>query len=171
MDKNIQADCANEDAIVSALLVGDVLVPGVANALAIQLEKPLSFWGGYDSNAGKIIDRSHPQFGEGLAGKIMVMSHAKGSSSSSSVLAEAIRNGTGPAGIVLKERDLIISIGAIVAVELYNLAIPVVCLPPLDFERVVTSKGPIRIEAGEGIGGAKVYLAVNVENASQGWIV
>jgi len=161
MDKHIQAHSPNDSASTSAFqcLVGDVLVPGVADAPAMQLEKPLSFWGGYDSNAGKIIDRSHPQLGGSLAGKIMVMAQAKGSSSSSSVLAEAIRSGTGPAGIVLKERDLIISIGAIVAGELYNLAVPVVCLPPSDFERVVASQGPIRIEASEGIGGAKVYIA------------
>jgi predicted aconitase with swiveling domain len=122
------------------------------------LEKPLSFWGGYDSNVGKIIDRTHPQVGETLAGKIMVMAHAKGSSSSSSVLAEAIRNGTGPAGIVLRERDLIISIGAIVAVELYNLAVPVVCLTPSAFDQVIASRGSIRIEAGEGINGARVFF-------------
>ncbi|SMG07501.1 aconitase X swivel domain-containing protein [Paraburkholderia susongensis] len=139
-------------------LIGDVLVSGTANAEKILLEKPLSFWGGYDSNAGKIIDRTHPQIGETLAGKIMVMAHAKGSSSSSSVLAEAIRNGTGPSGIVLRERDLIISIGAIVAVELYNLAVPVVCLPPSAFDQVVSSRGKIRIEAGEGINGARVFL-------------
>jgi uncharacterized protein len=141
------------------VLIGDVLVSGTANAAKILLEKPLSFWGGYDSNAGRIIDRTHPAVGESLAGKIMVMAHAKGSSSSSSVLAEAIRNGTGPAGIILRERDLIISIGAIVAGELYNLSVPVVCLSSSVFDQVVSSQGPIRIEAGEGIGGARLFLA------------
>jgi predicted aconitase with swiveling domain len=143
----------------NSALVGDVLVSGSAHAEKILLDKPLSFWGGYDSNDGKIIDRTHPQKGQTLAGKVMVMAHAKGSSSSSSVLAEAIRNGTGPVGIVLRERDLIISIGAIVAAELYNLAVPVVCLSPSDFDRVVNSQGAVRIEATEGIGGARVYLA------------
>ncbi|MFP3558705.1 DUF126 domain-containing protein [Paraburkholderia sp. SIMBA_049] len=147
-----------ESVSTGPVLVGDVLVSGTANAERILLEKPLSFWGGYDSNAGKIIDRTHPNVGESLAGKVMVMAHAKGSSSSSSVLAEAIRNGTGPAGIILMERDLIISIGAIVAAELYNLAVPVVCLSPSNFNEVVSSQGAIRIEAGEGIGGAKVFL-------------
>ena len=86
------------------------------------------------------------------------MAHAKGSSSSSSVLAEAIRNGTGPVGIVLRERDLIISIGAIVAAELYNLDVPVVCLEPSAFDKVVSAPGPLRIEASGGQDGAKVYL-------------
>ncbi|MFP3567977.1 aconitase X swivel domain-containing protein [Paraburkholderia sp. SIMBA_030] len=140
------------------VLVGDVLVTGTAQAEKIVLGKPLSFWGGYDSDAGKIIDRTHPQVGDSLAGKIMVMAHAKGSSSSSSVLAEAIRNGTGPVGIVLRERDLIISIGAIVAAELYNLDVPVVCLEPSAFDKVVSAPGPLRIEASGGQDGAKVYL-------------
>ncbi|SAL22201.1 aconitase subunit 2 [Caballeronia sordidicola] len=138
-------------------LFGDVLIPGVASADKIVLEKPLSFWGGYDCNAATIIDRTHPQCGESLAGKIMIMARAKGSSSSSSVLAEAIRNGTGPVGIVLGERDLIIAIGAIVAAELYGLVVPVVCLAPNDFDRIAGSKGALRIEAAEG-GGAQVFL-------------
>ena len=56
----------------------------------------------------------------------MLMERAKGSSSSSSVLAEAIRNGTGPAAIVMRERDLIVGLGCIVASELYGLHVPVV---------------------------------------------
>lgn len=140
------------------VLTGDVLVPGSAQAEKIVLDKPLSFWGGYDSEAGRIIDPAHPQTGLSLAGKIMVMAHAKGSSSSSSVLAEAIRNGTGPAGIVLNERDLIISLGAIVAAELYGLSVPVVCLDAPAFDRVMVAPGALRIEAGEETGAARIYL-------------
>jgi len=148
----------SKDVLTRRQLTGDALVLGVASAERIVLEKPLSFWGGYDCSAGKIIDRTHPQCGESLAGKIMVMAQAKGSSSSSSVLAEAIRNGTGPAGIVLKERDLIISIGAIVAAELYGLVVPVVCLALPDFDQLVESKGVVRIDSAEGVGGGKVFF-------------
>lgn len=140
------------------VLAGDVLVPGSARAGKFALDKPLSFWGGYDSEAGRIIDPTHPQTGLSLAGKIMVMAHAKGSSSSSSVLAEAIRNGTGPVGIVLKERDLIISIGAIVAAELYGLAVPVVCLDAAAFDEVAATPGMLRIEAADENGAARIYL-------------
>jgi len=55
-----------------------------------------------------------------------VMPSGRGSSSSSTVLAEALRLGTGPAGIVLGEPDEIIAIGSIVAEELYGKGIPVV---------------------------------------------
>ncbi|WP_175698128.1 aconitase X swivel domain-containing protein [Burkholderia ambifaria] len=137
-------------------LTGDTLVPGSACANTIVLDKPLSFWGGYDSAVGRIVDRGHPQAGASLAGRIMVMPHAKGSSSSSSVLAEAVRNGTGPVGIVLKERDLIISIGAIVAAELYAIAVPVVCVTDDVYDAIVAATGEVRIEAREGDGGARI---------------
>nr|WP_057925740.1 DUF126 domain-containing protein [Burkholderia ambifaria] len=137
-------------------LTGDTLVQGSVCANTIVLDKPLSFWGGYDSGAGRIVDRGHPQAGASLAGRIMVMPHAKGSSSSSSVLAEAVRNGTGPIGIVLKERDLIISIGAIVAAELYGIAVPVVCVTDDVYDAIVAATGEVRIEAGGGDGGARI---------------
>ena len=146
------------DAAQGRFLTGDVLVPGSAQAEKFVLDKPLSFWGGYDSEAGRIIDPTHPQAGLSLAGRIMVMAHAKGSSSSSSVLAEAIRNGTGPAGIVLRERDLIISLGAIVATELYGLAVPVVCLDAPAFDRVMAAPGALCIEAPDENGAARIYL-------------
>ena len=60
------------------MMTGDTLVPGSACARPFVLDKPLSFWGGYDSGAGKIVDRGHPQAGASLAGKVMVMPHAKG---------------------------------------------------------------------------------------------
>jgi len=90
------------------------------------LDQPLSFWGGYDAAAGRIIEASHPQYGISLAGRVMLMARAKGSSSSSSVLAEAIRNGTGPSAIIMRERDLIVGLGCIVASELYGLHVPAV---------------------------------------------
>lgn len=153
-----RADGDHAGTALGRSLAGDVLVPGMAEAGKFVLDKPLSFWGGYDSQAGRIIDPTHPQAGLSLAGKILVMAHAKGSSSSSSVLAESIRNGTGPVGIVLRERDLIISIGAIVAAELYGLVVPVVCLDVPAFEQIVSAPGALRIEADEPNGQARIYL-------------
>ena len=56
------------------------------------------------------------------------MPAARGSCSSSSVLAEAIRLGTAPAAILLLEPDEILTIGSLVAAELYGRAMPVVLL-------------------------------------------
>ena len=102
------------------------LVAGTAEGPALVLDEPLSLWGGLDPETGSIIDTRHPQRGSTVAGRVLVMPAGRGSSSSSSVLAEAIRAGTGPAAIVLGEPDLILALGAIVARELFGTSIPVV---------------------------------------------
>ncbi|HLA92113.1 MAG TPA: DUF126 domain-containing protein, partial [Actinomycetota bacterium] len=73
------------------------LVAGEATGEVLVLEEPLSFWGGIDPATGVVIDVHHPQRGANVAGTILVMPGGRGSSSSSSVLAEAIRAGTAPA--------------------------------------------------------------------------
>jgi hypothetical protein len=105
------------------------LVPGRGRGVVLVLDEPLSFWGGIDPATGDVIDVHHPQLGENVAGKVLVMPGGRGSSSSSSVLAEAIRAGTGPAAIVLLEPDPIVALGAIVARELYGASVPVVHAP------------------------------------------
>jgi predicted aconitase with swiveling domain len=94
------------------------------------LGEPISFWGGIDPRTGRVIDRRHPQAGEVIAGTILVMPSGRGSSTSSTVLAECIRAGTAPAAIVLHEGDPILVVGAVVAGELYGRSIPVVVAAP-----------------------------------------
>ena len=53
----------------------------------------------------------------------------RGSSSSSSVLAEAIRLGTAPLAILLAEPDEILVLGALVAEYLYQRTCPILALP------------------------------------------
>lgn len=106
-----------------------VYVAGAAEAPALVLSRPLSFWGGIDAESGRIIDRTHPQVGMSVAGTILVMPAGRGSSSSSSVLAECIRRGTAPSGIVLAETDPILVVGALVAQALYGKVCPVVMCP------------------------------------------
>ena len=104
---------------------GRVLVEGSATGPALVLDEPLSFWGGLDPSTGEIVETGHPQLGEVVTGRILVMPSGRGSSSSATVFAEAIRAGKAPAGIVLGEPDHIIAIGALVASELYGITIPV----------------------------------------------
>jgi len=102
------------------------LVPGTAEGTLLVLDEPLSFWGGLDPETGDVVDVRHPQRGANVVGRILVMPSGRGSSSSSSVLAEAIRAGTAPAAIVLGQADPILALGAIVARELYGKVTPVV---------------------------------------------
>lgn len=104
---------------------------------ALVLDEGLSLWGGMDPATGELIDAHHPQRGAVLTGRAVVMPSGRGSSSSASVLAEAVRAGTAPAAIVLSEPDLILSIGAAVAEELYGVRIPVVVLPPSQLGAIV----------------------------------
>lgn len=132
------------------------LVPGDAEGEALVLEEPLSFWGGLDPATGRLIDAHHPQLGELVTGRVLVMPSGRGSSSSSSVLAEAIRAGTAPAAIVLFEPDPIVALGAIVARELYGTAVPVVVADPGpstgDRVRIAAQAGRARVERVRSIG-------------------
>ena len=102
------------------------LTPGTASGSALVLAEPLSFWGGMDPHDGRVIDRNHPQHDVALTGRVVAMAAGRGSSSASSVLAEAIRLGTAPAALVLGRADAIVALGALAAGALYDVHVPIV---------------------------------------------
>jgi predicted aconitase with swiveling domain len=110
-------------------LQGRALVAGEAAGPALVLEAPLSLWGGVDPHSGRLSDHHHPQLGATLTGQVLVMPSGRGSSSSSSVLAESIRLGTAPLAILLSDPDDILVLGALVAEYLYGRTCPIVVLP------------------------------------------
>jgi 2-haloalkanoic acid dehalogenase type II len=110
-------------------LQGRALVAGEAAGPALVLEAPLSLWGGMDPRTGRLSDHHHPQLGATITGQVLVMPSGRGSSSSSSVLAESIRLGTAPLAILLAEPDEILVLGALVAEYLYGRTCPIVVLP------------------------------------------
>lgn len=116
--------------------MSEVLVAGDAEGEVLALTEPLSFWGGVHEETGVVSDTHHPQHGASVAGKILVMPGGRGSSSSSSVLAELIRAGVGPAAIVLGERDPIIALGAMVAEALYGRTVPILVADTEAYSRV-----------------------------------
>ncbi|HEY8180436.1 MAG TPA: DUF126 domain-containing protein [Candidatus Limnocylindria bacterium] len=120
------------------MLSGRVLAPGTASAEALVLDQPLSLWGGLDSATGVVIEPRHPQRGASVTGRIVVMAEARGSSSSSSVLAEAARAGVAPAAMLLASPDLILAVGAAVADELYRVQIPILVLEVRDLAQLRT---------------------------------
>jgi predicted aconitase with swiveling domain len=129
----------------------DVLVPGEAAGTVFRLEAPLSFWGGLDPTTGDIIDQRHPQVGENLSGRILVMEYGRGSSSSTGVLAEAIRLGTAPLAIVLAEVDMIVMLGSLVANELYETSCPVVVVERARFNALMTGMAVELLDGGGSI--------------------
>jgi predicted aconitase with swiveling domain len=127
------------------------LVRGSATGELLTLSAPLSLWGGLDAETGLIVDRRHPELGRSMTGAIVAMPFGRGSSSSSSVLAEALRLGTGPSGFILDRPDSILVIGSLVANRLYGAVCPIVVgrLPAgstgtwvIDQNRVAPLPGP-----------------------------
>jgi len=121
-----------------AELIGRVLVAGAGSGRALVLDESLSFWGGFDASTGRVIEERHPQAGASLAGRVVVMPSGRGSSSSSSVLAEALRHGSGPAAILLAEPDEIIVLGALIPNLLDGSHFPVIVLAPADYNAIRT---------------------------------
>ena len=115
-----------------------MLHEGQAKGFALRLDEPLSFWGGFDPVSGTIIDRSHPQVGLTLTGRVLVMDGSRGSSGTPGVLGEALRVGTGPAAILTTAADVNLVAGALVAATLYGSSCPVRLIDAALFEQIDT---------------------------------
>lgn len=100
-------------------ITADVLLPGPAtSATALALTAPISFWGGVDPKTGHVADPRHPQFGESLAGRALLVPATVGSSSAAAILLELVHAGLAPAAVILHEPDAILLLGLIVAKEM-----------------------------------------------------
>ena len=106
------------------------LVAGTAVGKALVLTEPLSLWGGLNPETGEIIDKRHPQAGQIVTDRVLVLPSGRGSSSASSILLEAVRQGKAPAAIITSETDGILALGAAVAQEIYDQSPPVLVLTP-----------------------------------------
>ena len=96
----------------------ETLLPGAAQGETLKLSAPISFWGGVDPKTGMIIDARHPERGQSIAGKILLLPGTIGSSSASAVLLELVHAGRAPAAIVMPEPDAILLLGLVVAREM-----------------------------------------------------
>jgi predicted aconitase with swiveling domain len=132
------------------------LAAGATSGAPLRLDEPLSFWGGLDPTTGLIIDRHHPQQGENVAGRVLMMPAGRGSSSGSASLAEAIRLGVGPAAILMLQRDPIVIVGAMVAAELYGRECPVLLTSLEDWDRLADAS---RLTLEASATGAKIAVA------------
>ena len=114
--------------------------PGAEGRLLV-LDKPISFWGGVDPVTGQIHDPRHPRNGTRLGGRILVMERTIGSSSSSAVMLELLRNRVAPAAIALGRPDAILVLGLLVAEELGYDTIPVVRVEERGIARLAEADG------------------------------
>jgi predicted aconitase with swiveling domain len=131
-------------------IAGVVIAPGRADGIALVTDVPLSFWGGYDASSGEIIDRRHPLSGQIAAGRVLVLPATRGSSTTTAVLLEAIRNGAAPAAILTPKLDPFLALACIVADELFGAAIPLLTIPDAAMAALRTGQR-LAIDAGGGI--------------------
>ena len=129
----------------SKTLTGRALHPGSSSGELLILDQPISFWGGVDHH-GVIIDVHHPQCGVSVAGKVLVMTSGRGSSSATAVLAELIRAKKAPAAMIFTKCDTILVIGALVSAELYQIQMPMVELTADSYAKIPKS-GSISVAA------------------------
>lgn len=108
--------------------MGRSIVSGEARGPVLALEEGLSFWGGVDPASGTVIDAHHPSHGAALAGAIVLMPTSRGSCTGSGVLLELIQNGQAPAALVFREAEDVLTLGAIVAQQLFDRVLPVIQL-------------------------------------------
>lgn len=120
---------------MSKVLTGKTSHPGVAEGEVLVLTEPVSFWGGVNHH-GEIIDVHHAQHKAKMTNKILVMPSGRGSSSATAVLAELIRTGDGPMGIVMLQCDTILVIGALVSAEIYGISMPIVELAQSEYDQL-----------------------------------
>ena len=120
---------------MAKILTGKTSHPGTAQGEVLLLTEPVSFWGGVDHH-GEIIDVHHAQHKAKMTNKILVMPSGRGSSSATAVLAELIRTGDGPLGIVMLQCDTILVIGALVSAEIYGISMPIVELQQAEYDQL-----------------------------------
>ncbi|MEB0076616.1 aconitase family protein [Pseudomonas sp. CCI3.2] len=128
-------------------LSGRSLVAGSAQGELLYSDVGLSFWGGVDPFSGEIIDRHHPLWGEVLAHRVLAIPSGRGSCTGSSVLLELILNGHAPAALVFEHVDDILTLGVLIAEQMFHRSIPVMCVGREGFAALRDVRY-VQIEAG-----------------------
>jgi len=118
-------------------LKGRLIYKGIVKGEALVTSQPLSFYGGVDPNSGVVIEKGHELQGQSVSGKILVFPQGKGSTVGSYTLYRMKKNGTAPAGIVNRECETIIAVGAIIS------EIP--CVDKIDISKIKNGE-QIKIE-------------------------
>jgi uncharacterized protein len=124
------------------------LLPGTARGTVLKLTEPLNAWGGLDADTGEIVHHDHPQRGQSVAGRVLVMPQSRGSGTNAQVFAQAWASSRGPVAVVLGAADYVLCVGAVVSRELYGVTCPVVVADPVGYD-AVRDGDEVTVEATE----------------------
>jgi phosphomecalonate degydratase small subunit len=111
-------------------LKGRLIYKGKAEGEALVTSQPISFYGGVDPNTGVVLEKGHELQGQSVKGKILVFPTGKGSTVGSYTLYRMKKNGTAPAGMINKECETVVAVGAIIS------EIP--CVDKVDISKIKT---------------------------------
>ena len=116
------------------------ILGGAANGPIIATTEALSFWGGVDPATGLIIDVHHPLHGTCITGAILLMPSSRGSCTGSGVLLDLALTGRGPAALVFCEDEDVLTLGALIAAEMFDRNLPVLRLTADAFRALSAAK-------------------------------
>lgn len=126
---------------------------GEARGPVLATQEPLSFWGGVDPASGIIIDVHHPLHGQCLTGAILMMPSSRGSCTGSGVLLDLALTGRGPAALLFSGDEDVLTLGALIATEMFACTLPVLRLSPAAFAALASAKTAVitadALQAGE----------------------
>ncbi|UXT19258.1 DUF521 domain-containing protein [Agrobacterium tumefaciens] len=111
------------------------ILAGSAEGTAISTTEALSFWGGVDPATGRVIDVHHPLHGTCLTGGVLFMPTSRGSCTGSGVLLDLILTGRAPSALVFCEAEDVLTLGALIAAEMFGKPLPVLRLDAENFAR------------------------------------
>jgi predicted aconitase with swiveling domain len=111
-------------------LKGRIISKGTAQEKALVTSMPISFYGGVDPNTGEVIEKGHELQGKSVKGKILVFPTGKGSTVGSYTLYRLKKNGMAPAGMINRECETVVAVGAIIS------EIP--CVDKIDISQIKT---------------------------------
>ncbi len=120
-------------------LKGRIIYRGKGEGEALVTSQPISFYGGVDPTTGEVLEKGHELQGKSVKGKVLVFPTGKGSTVGSYTLYRLKKNGAAPAGIVNRECETVVAVGAIIS------EIP--CVDKIDISRLKTGDH-VQIENG-----------------------
>jgi predicted aconitase with swiveling domain len=120
-------------------LKGRIIYKGVAEGKALSTIQPISFYGGVDPETSEVLEKGHELQGKPIKNKILVFPNGKGSTVGSYTLYRLKKGGMAPAGIINRECETVVAVGAIIS------EIP--CVDEIDISKI-RNEDIVRIENG-----------------------
>ena len=111
-------------------LKGRIISMGFAEGETLTTTMPISFYGGVDPETSEILEKGHELQGKRIKGKILVFPNGKGSTVGSYTLYRLKKGGVAPAGIINRDCETVVAVGAIIS------EIP--CVDQIDISKIAT---------------------------------